>query len=102
MIFFLLLLLFLRPQGVAAGRETFFLFPHIKFSTGSYVRDKSKLWPGAEVPYRIENDEWMGTVEPVFTDNQIENITRALQHIQDGVPCILFRFIGQSVLLFIM
>ena len=52
---------------------------------------QDSLWPRGVVPYRIDTDEWQGLVEPVFLDSQIENITRALQKIEKGVPCIEFR-----------
>ena len=52
---------------------------------------QNSLWPRGIVPYRIDTDEWDGLVEPVFLDSQIENITQALQKIQNGVPCIEFR-----------
>ena len=52
---------------------------------------QDSLWPRGVVPYRIDTDEWEGLVEPVFLDSQIENITQALQKIQNGVPCIEFR-----------
>ena len=60
-------------------------------STGAYLKDTSGLWPGANVPWRIETFEWDGIVEPIFLDEQIENITRAVQHIQNVVPCFIFR-----------
>ena len=43
------------------------------------------------VHYRIEEDEYEGVVEPVFTDAQIANITTALEQIETEVPCIEFR-----------
>ena len=52
---------------------------------------QDSLWPRGVVPYRIDTDEWEGLVEPVFLDSQIENITQALQKIENGVPCIEFR-----------
>ena len=52
---------------------------------------QDSLWPRGVVPYRIDKDEWEGLVEPVFLDSQIENITHALQKIENGVPCIEFR-----------
>ena len=52
---------------------------------------QDSLWPRGFVPYRIDTDEWEGLVEPVFLDSQIENITQALQKIENGVPCIEFR-----------
>ena len=57
----------------------------------SFLKATKSLWPFGRVPYRIDTDEWGGVVEPVFLDDQIENITQALQKIETGVPCIGFR-----------
>ena len=40
------------------------------------------------VHYRIEEDEYEGVVEPVFSDAQIANITEALQQIETGGPAL--------------
>lgn len=55
---------------------------------------QDSLWPGGIVPYRIDTEEWQGTVEPVFLADQIDNITRALLKIENGVPCIEFRCVS--------
>ena len=52
---------------------------------------QDSLWPRGVVPYRIDTEEWQGILEPVFLDTQIDNITQALQKIENGVPCIEFR-----------
>ena len=52
---------------------------------------QNSLWPRGVVPYRIDTEEWEGIIEPVFLDTQIDNITQALQKIENGVPCIEFR-----------
>ena len=52
---------------------------------------QDSLWPRGVVPYRIDTEEWQGIIEPVFLDTQIDNITQALQKIENGVPCIEFR-----------
>ena len=56
-----------------------------------FVTDKKALWMRGIVHYRIEEDEYEGVVEPVFTDDQIANITKALEQIETEVPCIEFR-----------
>ena len=57
----------------------------------SFRTAEDSLWPRGVVYYRIDTDEWNGLVEPVFLDTQIDNITEALQKIENGVPCIEFR-----------
>ena len=57
----------------------------------SFLKATTSLWPFGRVPYRIDTEQWGGVVEPVFLDDQIENITQALQKIETGVPCIDFR-----------
>ena len=58
----------------------------------AFVTDKKALWMTGIVRYRIEEDEYEGVVEPVFTDDQIANITKALEQIETEVPCIEFRY----------
>ena len=57
----------------------------------AFVTDQKALWMNGIVHYRIEEDEYEGVVEPVFSDNQITNITTALDQIETEVPCIEFR-----------
>ena len=57
----------------------------------AFVTDQKALWMTGIVHYRIEEDEYDGDWEPVFTDDQIANITKALQQIEAEVPCIKFR-----------
>ena len=56
----------------------------------SFRADEAALWPGGKVRYRIAEDEWKGVWEPVFRDDQIENISISLRKIEEGVPCIDF------------
>ena len=56
-----------------------------------FVTDQKALWMTGIVPYRIDEDEYEGIWEPVFTDDQIANITTALGQINSEVPCIRFR-----------
>ena len=57
----------------------------------AFRTNEDSLWNRGVVPYRIATDEWEDGEEPVFLDNQIDNITQAIQKIEDGVPCIKFR-----------
>ena len=57
----------------------------------AFVTDQKALWMTGVVPYRIDEDEYNGDWEPVFTDAQIANITTALEQIETEVPCIDFR-----------
>ena len=57
----------------------------------AFVIDQKALWMTGIVRYRIEEDEYEGVVEPVFTEDQIANITKALEQIETEVPCIEFR-----------
>ena len=57
----------------------------------AFVTDTERLWPRGVVYYRIATDEWEGVREPVFLDEHIDNITKALDQIERDVPCIDFR-----------
>ena len=57
-----------------------------------FVTDQKALWNKGIIPYRIEEDEYEGNWEPVFTDAQIANITTSLGQIEAEVPCIRFRW----------
>ena len=57
----------------------------------AFVTDQKALWMTGVVPYRIDEDEYNGDWEPVFTDAQIANITTALEQIGTEVPCVEFR-----------
>ena len=48
---------------------------------------------GLSVYYQIATDEWNGVVKPVFLDTQIDNITQAIQKIENGAPGIEFRWV---------
>ena len=43
------------------------------------------------IPYRIETFEWDGIVEPIFLDDQIDNITLSQGKIMADVPCLEFQ-----------
>ena len=57
----------------------------------AFVIDQKALWMTGIVRYRIVEDEYDGVVEQVFTEDQIANITKALEQIETEVPCIEFR-----------
>ena len=56
----------------------------------SFIKAKKNHWPKGRVRYCIESDIWQGVEEPVFTEDQIANITQALAKIESGVPCVEF------------
>ena len=56
----------------------------------SFIKAKKNHWPKGRVRYHIERDSWEGIEEPVFTDDQIQNITEALDKISRGVSCVGF------------
>ena len=66
-------------------------------AAAAFLNKKTDLWPRGFVPYRFETFEWDGVVEPVFLDSQMENITKALDEIMLGVPCIKFRFVSPNI-----
>ena len=57
----------------------------------AFVTDQKALWNKGIIHYRIEEDEYEGIWEPVFTEEQIANITTSLDLINSEVPCIRFR-----------
>ena len=57
----------------------------------AFLSDPTSLWHRGYVPYRIDTFEWEGIVEPIFLDDQIENITQSLGKIMRDVPCIKFK-----------
>ena len=58
----------------------------------AFVINQKALWMTGIVRYRVEEDEYEGVIEPVYTDAQIANITEALEQIETEVPCIEFRY----------
>ena len=70
------------PAGVSGGST--------QVPINSFINAKKNHWPKGRIRYRIECDSWEGVEEPVFTDDQIANITQALDKIKNGVPCVGF------------
>ena len=52
---------------------------------------QESAWPNGIISYRFDEDPWDG--EPVFFKAQLDNISLALQKIENGVPCIRFRWV---------
>ena len=65
-------------------------------AAAAFLNEKTNLWPRGLVNYRFETFEWDGVVEPVFLNSQMDNITKALDKIMLGVPCIKFRLVHSS------
>ena len=57
----------------------------------AFLNEPTKLWPSGYIPYTFETYEWNGTVESIFLDEQIDNITTALGKIMACVPCLKFQ-----------
>ena len=52
------------------------LLPHplgSESALNSFRKDETAIWPRGRIPYRIDEYECDGIVEPVFLDSQIEN-----------------------------
>jgi len=62
----------------------------------AFLADPELLWPNGFVPYCFETFEWDGELEPIFLDDQIENITLALRKISRDVPCIKFKKVAEG------
>merc|ERR1712192_133718 len=54
---------------------------------------QDSVWPDGIVPYRFDVDLWFDT--QVFFKDQRDNISLALQMIENGVPCIEFRKVNE-------
>jgi len=72
------------PAGVSGGSTQLL---------DSFIKDKKNHWPKGRVRYRIESDSWGGIEDPVFTDDQIGNITQALGKISNAVSCVRFELV---------
>ena len=87
---------FIPPETTATLLEGDILVPESQFGRrpdelDAFLSDPELLWPNGYVPYCFETFDWEGSKEPIFLDDQIANITRALQQISKDVPCIKFK-----------
>ena len=85
---------FVPPQTSPSLVEGDIAVPETHLKTGlalnAFLTEPTALWPRGFVPFRIETFEWDGIVEPIFLDDQIENITTAHGKIMTAVPCLKF------------
>ena len=86
---------FVPPQTKPSLVEGDIAVPETHLGTGealdAFLTEPTSLWPRGFVPYRIDTFEWDGIVEPIFLDEQIDNITLALGKIMTDVPCLKFQ-----------
>ena len=75
-------------EGAAAVPETHLGTGH---ALNAFLTEPTALWPRGFIPYRIETFEWDVIVEPIFLDEQIENITLAHRKIMTDVRCLKFQ-----------
>ena len=105
---FLLLVFFVTPGGQSANFRGNFVppqtspslvegdiaVPETYLETGhplnSFLNEPTPLWPRGRIPYTFETYEWNGKREPIFLDDQIDNVTLAHQKIMTSVPCLNF------------
>ena len=67
----------------------------------AFLSDPTVLWQRGYVPYRVDTFEWEGKMVPIFLDDQIANITSALETIMGDVPCIKFKWVVLHISYFI-
>ena len=93
---------FVPPQTSPNLVEGDIAVPETHLGTGqaldAFLTEPIALWPRGFIPYRIETFEWDGIVEPIFLDDQIANITSALETIMGDVPCIKFKWVVLYIL----
>ena len=86
---------FVPPQTNPSLVEGDIAVPETHLGTGqaldAFLTEPTRLWPRGFIPYRIETFEWDGIVEPIFLDDQIDNITLAQSKIMTDVPCLKFQ-----------
>ena len=72
---------FVPPETSPSLVEGDIAVPETHLGTGqaldAFLTEPIALWPRGFIPYRIETFEWDGIVEPIFLDDQIDNITLA-------------------------
>ena len=89
---------FIPPETTATLLEGDILVPESHVGRGpeeldAFLSDPELLWPNGYVPYCFETFEWEGSKEPIFLDDQIANVTKALRQISKDVPCIKFKWV---------
>ena len=86
---------FVPPKSSPALVEGDIAVPEAHLNSGkaldAFLTEETSLWPRGYVPYRIDTFEWEGVEEPIFLDEQIDNITLALNKIMTDVPCLKFQ-----------
>ena len=89
---------FIPPETTAALLEGDILVPESQVGRrpdelDAFLSDPELLWPNGYVPYCFETFEWEGSKEPIFLDDQLANVTKALGQISKDVPCIKFKWV---------
>ena len=85
---------FVPPQTNPSLVEGDIAVPETQLGTGwldAFPTEPSNLWPRGIIPYRIDTVWWDSKVEPIFLDDQIDNITLAHRKIMTDVPCLKFQ-----------
>ena len=86
---------FVPPDTSPALVEGDIAVPETHLNSGkaldAFLTETAALWPRGYLPYRIDTFEWEGVEEPIFLDEQIDNITLALNKIMTDVPCLKFQ-----------
>ena len=93
---------FIPPVTTATLLEGDILVPESQVGRGpeeldALLSDPELLWPNGYVPYCFETFEWEGSKEPIFLDDQIANVTKALRQISKDVPCIKFKWVTSKI-----
>ena len=86
---------FVPPKTSPSLVEGDIAVPETHLGTGQalecFLTEPTVLWPRGFIPYRIETFEWDSIVEPIFLDEQIDNITLAQGKIMADLPCLEFQ-----------
>ena len=86
---------FVPPQTSPSLVEGDIAVPETHLGTGqaldAFLNETTALWPNGFIPYTFETFEWNGKKEPIFMDDQIDNVTLAHRKIMTSVPCLKFQ-----------